>query len=49
VLKQGILSSSPTLKKLGARWLPYSWILIVINYAVIGIAILIQFPLLFAL
>jgi len=49
VLKQGILSSSPRLKKLGATWLPYSWILIVINYAVIGIAILIQFPLLFAL
>ncbi|MEJ6758402.1 MAG: vitamin K epoxide reductase family protein [Pontimonas sp.] len=49
VLKQGILSSSPRLKKLGASWLPYSWILIVVNYAVIGIAILIQFPLLFSL
>ncbi len=49
VLKQGILSSSPRLKNLGATWLPYSWILIVVNYAVIGIAILIQFPLLFSL
>ena len=47
-LKHSILTSSPGLKKLGARWLPYSWILIVINYAVIGIAILIQFPLLFS-
>ena len=48
-LKQGILGSSPQLKKLGAQWLPYSWILIVINYAVIGLSILIQFPLLFSL
>ena len=48
-LKQGMLNSSPGLKKLGARWLPYSWILIVINYAVIGLSILIQFPLLFSL
>ena len=47
-LKHSILTSSPGLKKLGARWLPYSWILIVINYAVIAIAILIQFPLLFS-
>jgi uncharacterized membrane protein len=48
-LKHGIVSSSPGLKKFGAAWLPYSWILIVINYAVIGLAILIQFPALFSL
>jgi hypothetical protein len=48
-LKQGILGSSTRLKKLGAQWLPYSWILIVINYAVIGLSIMIQFPLLFSL
>ena len=48
-LKNGIFGSSPRLTKLGARWLPYSWIVIVINYAVIGIAILITFPLLFPL
>jgi hypothetical protein len=48
-LKNGIFGSSPRLTKLGARWLPYSWIVIVINYAVIGIAILITFPLLFSL
>ena len=48
-LKQGMLGSSPRLKKLGAQWLPYSWILMVINYAVIGLSIMIQFPLLFSL
>jgi uncharacterized membrane protein len=47
-MKQGILGSSPRIKRLGAAWLPYSWIIIVINYAVIGLAILIQFPLLFS-
>jgi uncharacterized membrane protein len=46
-LKHGLLSSSPKLKRLGAAWLPYTWILIVINVAVIFLAILIQFPLLF--
>jgi uncharacterized membrane protein len=48
-LKNGILSSSPRLRKFGQQWLPYSWIMIVINYAVIGLAVLIQFPLLFSL
>jgi uncharacterized membrane protein len=47
-LKQGMLGSSPAAKKFGAQWLPYSWIVIVINYAVIGLSILIQFPLLFS-
>jgi len=46
-LKHGLLSSSPKLKRLGARWLPYTWIVIVINVAVISLSILIQFPLLF--
>ncbi len=48
-MKQGMLGSSPRVKKLGAQWLPYRWIIIVINYAVIGLSILIQFPLLFSL
>ncbi len=47
-MKQGMLSSSPVIKKAGALWLPYSWVMIVINYAVITISILIQFPLLFS-
>jgi uncharacterized membrane protein len=46
-LKHGLLTSSPKLKKFGARWLPYTWILIVINAAVIFLSILIQFPMLF--
>jgi hypothetical protein len=46
-MKQGMLGSSGGLRKFGQQWLPYSWILIVINYAVIGLAILIQFPQLF--
>lgn len=48
-MKQGMLGSGARIRKAGAAWLPYSWILIVINYAVIGLAILIQFPLLFSL
>lgn len=48
-MKQGMLGSGAQIRKAGAAWLPYSWILIVINYAVIGLAILIQFPLLFSL
>ena len=46
-LKQGMLGSSQALRSLGGRWLPYTWILIVINYAVIALSILIQFPQLF--
>jgi len=46
-MKQGMLGSSAGLRKFGQQWLPYAWILIVINYAVIGLAILIQFPQLF--
>jgi uncharacterized membrane protein len=46
-MKQGMLGSSNGMRKFGEQWLPYSWILIVINYAVIGLAILIQFPQLF--
>jgi uncharacterized membrane protein len=46
-MKQGMLGSSAGIRKAGAAWLPYTWIVIVINYAVIGLAILIQFPLLF--
>ncbi len=46
-MKQGMLGSGAGIRKAGAAWLPYTWILIVINYAVIGLAILIQFPLLF--
>jgi uncharacterized membrane protein len=48
-LKQGMLGSSPGVRKFGQAWLPYSWIVIVINYAVIGLSVMIQFPLLFAL
>jgi uncharacterized membrane protein len=46
-LKQGMLGSSQALRSLGQRWLPYTWIVIVINYAVIALSILIQFPQLF--
>jgi len=46
-LKNQLLASSPSLRNLGSRWLPYSWIVIVINYAIIALAILIQFPQLF--
>ena len=31
-MKQGMLSSSPAIKKAGALWLPYSWVMIVINH-----------------
>tara|TARA_B100000902_G_C26999233_1_gene759027 strand:- start:53 stop:616 length:564 start_codon:yes stop_codon:yes gene_type:complete len=48
-LKAGIFGSNPKLVKSGSRWLPYSWIAIIINYAVIGLSILIQFPLLFSI
>lgn len=48
-LGQGMLGSSPKLRVLGQKWLPYTWVLIVINYAVIGLSIMIQFPLLFGL
>ena len=47
-LGQGMLGSSAKLRNFGKAWLPYSWILVVINYAVIGLSILIQFPLLFS-
>jgi hypothetical protein len=47
-LKQGMLGSSAKLRSFGSSWLPYSWILVVINYAVIGLSVLIQFPLLFS-
>ena len=47
-LKQGMLGSSARVRKFGQAWLPYSWIVVVINYAVIGLSVMIQFPLLFA-
>jgi hypothetical protein len=43
-----MLGSSAKLRSFGSSWLPYSWILVVINYAVIGLSVLIQFPLLFS-
>lgn len=47
-LKHGLLGDARGLRHVGAAWLPYAWVPIVINYAVIGLGILIQFPLLFS-
>ena len=45
----GLLAEASWLRRAGKALLPYSWVLIVLNFATITLAIWVQFPLLFAL
>ena len=48
-MSHGLLSGAEWVRRLGRAILPYSWVFIVVNFAVIVLAIWAQFPLLFAL
>lgn len=47
-LRHGLLGGPKWLKRLGAAVMPYSWVAIVANLAIIVLAIWVQFPLLFS-
>ena len=46
--REGLLTDSPGLRRLGAALLPYSWVPIVATFATITLTIYVQFPLLFS-
>lgn len=48
-MSHGLLSAADWVRRLGRAILPYAWVFIVVNFAVIVLAIWVQFPLLFAL
>jgi uncharacterized membrane protein len=49
VAQHGLLGGAHRLKRVGTALLPYSWVAVVANFAVIAMSIWVQFPLLFAL